>query len=124
MKAATVALLRWLVQQYPAFRPYEVGRTLIGHSHIAPKHRANCPGPNADLFGLASATNAPTSHRYRLKAPAAVFEAPSTRGPIALQGAAVLQAGAIVEVDDARADGWFHLSSGLGFIPAGVVEAV
>jgi hypothetical protein len=58
MHAATVALLRWLAEQYPAFRPYAVPRTLIGHRHLAPIHRANCPGPATDLAALAMAANA------------------------------------------------------------------
>jgi hypothetical protein len=60
--------------------------------------------------------------RYRLKAPAAIFETPTPRGPIALGGGAVLAKGEVVELDEIRSDGWGHLKNGVGFLPVAVLE--
>jgi hypothetical protein len=68
--------------------------------------------------------------RYRLKAPAAIFETPTPRGPIALGGGAKIEEGAIVVIDDLRADGWAHIGAAspqfanVGFLPVGVLELV
>lgn len=58
---------------------------------------------------------------YRLLAPAAIFERPDPRGPIALGGHAQLREGELVDVDEVRADGWAHLKNGVGFVPRGVL---
>jgi len=58
MDAATVALLRWLAEQFPAtLKPYRPLVNLIGHCHIGPIHRAHCPGPHVDYVALATAAN-------------------------------------------------------------------
>jgi hypothetical protein len=62
--------------------------------------------------------------RYCLRAPAAIFETPTPRGPIALGGGAVLSAGEVVAVDEVRSDGWCHLASSVGFLPIAVLEAL
>ena len=124
MTTATVLLLRWLAVQYPQFAPYEAGRTLIGHSHIAPRHRANCPGPNADLAGLARVANGPPAPAtYRVTAAMWVSETPGPYGPIALQGAATLPRGAVVEIDEVK-EGWAHLANQTGFVPIGGLERI
>jgi hypothetical protein len=65
MLDACVDLLQWLAGEFSALRPYVVPRTLIGHRHIGPKHRANCPGPNIDLTALALQANGPTDWDVR-----------------------------------------------------------
>lgn len=60
MDKATIALLRWLAEQYPLqLRPYRPLVNLIGHRHIGPVHRANCPGPHVDFSVLAARVNNP-----------------------------------------------------------------
>jgi hypothetical protein len=55
---ATVDLLIWLGKKYPSLLPYRVGSTLIGHRHLDPKDKANCPGTGIDLVTLAALANA------------------------------------------------------------------
>lgn len=58
MDDATIALLQWLATQYPAtLQPYRAFINLIGHRHIGPIHRANCPGPHVDFGVLATRAN-------------------------------------------------------------------
>lgn len=62
--AATVDFLRWLASQQPDLAPWVVGRTLIGHHHLDPLGRANCPGPLIDLPAIAASANAPRRRIY------------------------------------------------------------
>ncbi len=57
MLGATVDLLKWLGSQYPVLLPFTPLRTLVGHSDIAPIHRANCPGPATNIAELAAQVN-------------------------------------------------------------------
>lgn len=62
--AATVEYLRWMALQQPELGPWVPGRTLIGHHHLDPLGRANCPGPLLDLDAIAAAANAPRARVY------------------------------------------------------------
>lgn len=44
--------------------------------------------------------------------------------PIALNGAAKLKPGTIIEVDRIYSDGWCHISSGIGFVSGAYLQAV
>src|SRR4051794_25728657 len=46
---ANVELLVWLGKKYRSLTPYVVGSTLIGHSHLDPRDKSNCPGSGVDL---------------------------------------------------------------------------
>lgn len=58
---------------------------------------------------------------YRTTHPVAIFETPTAKGPVALKGAAVLNSGETVAIDEIRVDGWAHLADGVGFVPVGVL---
>lgn len=54
---ANVELLVWLGLRFPSFLPYTVGQTLLGHRHIDPLDKSNCPGAGVDLEAMAQAAN-------------------------------------------------------------------
>ncbi len=58
---------------------------------------------------------------YRARAPMWISETPSPFGPIALQGAAVVEAGEVLDIDEVK-NGYAHTRSGVGFLPAGGLE--
>lgn len=58
-READTKLNRWLASVYPSLAPFVVGRTLIGHYHISPIAKPNCPGPLVDLAERARAANPP-----------------------------------------------------------------
>lgn len=131
-------LLRWIGQQTGLV--WTPRQTLIGHYEISPISRAHCPGPTVEWERLAAAGNgasAPAITRMRVINPCSTDPAdnfaavrqgpgvnPKTRQvyPVALGGTARLEPGAIVEIDQVRADGWVHLASGLGFVSLTLLE--
>jgi hypothetical protein len=60
MKAATVALLKWIASETGMV--YVEGKTLIRHGNINPTDRPRCPGASFDLAALATAANVPDEH--------------------------------------------------------------
>lgn len=60
---------------------------------------------------------------YRVIAPMWISETPTPKGPVALQGLAVVMEGQTIEVDEVK-NGYAHLTSGLGFLPIGGLEIV
>ncbi len=52
---ASQSILRWVQQETGLV--YIAEDTLIGHYHISPKNRANCPGPYFDLTAMAAGGN-------------------------------------------------------------------
>jgi N-acetyl-anhydromuramyl-L-alanine amidase AmpD len=116
MNAATVRLLQWIAQQIGM--RYVPLVTLIGHVHIGPTHRPNCPGPHVDYAALAAAANGELQ-RYRVIDGidfAAVRQAPKRSAIMAGQ----LAPGRMVLIDGWK-DGWAHMSRlnperDLGFI--------
>lgn len=120
---ADTRLLRWLAAQFPALAPYVAGLSLIRHADISPISKPNCPGPLVNLSERAQAANGtpppPPIGMYRALAPMWISETPGPRGPIALGGAAIVQAGDILDIDEVRADGYAHLRSAVGFVPIG-----
>lgn len=63
--------------------------------------------------------SAPGPAAYRVLAPMWISETPTPQGPIALGGAAWVQAGEIVQVDEVRPDGYAHTADHRGFLPIG-----
>jgi len=121
---ALVQALRYIAGVFTSVAPYAVGRTLIGHYHISPRNRPNCPGPHVDLAALAVLANGPKPKQtYRLKAPMWISETPTPFGPIALNGRAVLREGELIDVDEVK-NGQAHLANGVGFLPIGGLELV
>ena len=109
------------------------GVTLIGHRHIGPIHRPNCPGPNVDLGYLARLANErpALAGTYRISvAPdefALVRQGPGTQFP----KTARLAPGTIIDVDmgvfgtlviGSRL--WMHLRDGRGFVHRSLMEPV
>jgi N-acetyl-anhydromuramyl-L-alanine amidase AmpD len=69
--AAVVRILQYVHEQFPTMLPtWAFMQTLIGHCHISPIERANCPGPHVDYAALAASANEslPITKRYRVKA--------------------------------------------------------
>lgn len=64
----------------------------------------------------------PPAVAYRVIAPMWVSETTSPHGPIALDGQGFVWTDDVVMIDEARADGWYHLANGEGFLPAGGLE--
>lgn len=114
--AAVVKIMQWCAAQYATLAPYAYMRSLIGHCHISPVSKANCPGPHVDYAALAAAANAAQPRivhagpfgaiartDYRAPAPAAAYFAPGTA----------------IEIDDFFQNGYRHAGSGIGFIADG-----
>ena len=59
--------------------------------------------------------------RYVARHTQAVFEAPVPDAKVALNDTAVLIEGQTIDIDEVAHGGWAHLSSGLGFVPVGVL---
>lgn len=122
---ATVAFLRWAAQQWPQLAPYVVGRTLIGHHHLDPKGRANCPGPLLDLPAIAAAANVPLRRFFH------VLGLPIYRdSKLTAPSGQTLPPGSVVAIDRVHAEqpndyapSAGHLESGAGFIDLNGTEA-
>lgn len=122
---ATVAFLRWAAQQWPQLAPYVVGRTLIGHHHLDPRGRANCPGPLMDLPAIAAAANAPT-RRFAHVLGLPIYQDSKLTRP----SGQTLPPGSVVAIDRVAAEqpadyapSAGHLESGAGFIDMNGTEA-
>lgn len=59
---------------------------------------------------------------YKALAPMWISETPGPHGPIALQGAAVVYPGEVLDIGAVLDVGYAHLRSGLGFVPIGGLE--
>jgi len=114
--SAVVRIMQWCAAQAPTLAPYAYMHSLIGHCHISPVSKANCPGPHVDYAALAAAANAAQPRivhagpfgaiartDYRAPAPAAAYFAPGTA----------------IEIDDFHTNGYRHAISGIGFIADG-----
>lgn len=117
---AVVRILQYVHSLFPtAFASWVPLHTLIGHCHISPIARANCPGPKCDYQALASAANVPppppsplpVKQTYRVKG-TPIYQAQNLLGPTA----GFLLPGDVIEVDVLYEDSVGHLKSGLGFI--------
>lgn len=60
--AAVVKIMQYCADRYPTLDPYIYMRSLIGHKHISPKSKPNCPGPYTDYARLAQAANRVTTY--------------------------------------------------------------
>lgn len=114
--AAVVRVLQYVQSQFPTAIPSYVPLiSLIGHCHISPIARANCPGPKCDYAAFAAAANAPAMplpivQSYRVLG-TPIFQKQNLTGAIV----GYLQPGEIVEVDMAYDNGAFHLKDQRGF---------
>jgi N-acetyl-anhydromuramyl-L-alanine amidase AmpD len=111
--AAVVRILQYVHEQFPTMLPtWAFMQTLIGHCHLSPIERANCPGPHVDFAALAAAANAPPppaiTKRYRVRG-LPVYERSDRTGP--LWGH--LKQDEVIEIND-LSNG--HLKDGRGFI--------
>lgn len=113
--AAVVRILCYLHEQFPTLLPaWAFMQTLIGHCHISPKARKNCPGPHVDYVALAAAANAasappaPPARAYTVRG-LPVYQRSDRKGP--LWG--YLSAGETVVIDDASNG---HLADNRGFV--------
>lgn len=117
----TAALHRWanLGATLNAHRDCMAGRTCPGNAMYAimPQLRARLAAALAPPV-----PPKPTPVLYRAIAPMYISETPSPRGPVALQGQAVVYQGDTVVIDEVRSDGWCHTQDGVGFLPIGGLE--
>jgi hypothetical protein len=110
-----------------AKRRYPQGQ-IVGHKEIAlPGYGTTCPGAlwtewKPRLLARVNQLLAlPGAGLYRVLAPMWISETPGPFGPIALAGAAIVQAGELLPIDQVK-DGYAHLESGVGFLPIGGLE--
>lgn len=108
-----VALHRWagLGPDLVAHRDCMADRTCPGDAFYALK-------PQLQLRLAARLVGA---GRYMARHTQAVFEAPVPDSKVALNDTAHLVEGQAVDIDEVAHGGWAHLSSGLGFVPVGVL---
>jgi len=122
--AAVVRILRYLHEQFPTMLPaWAFMQTLIGHCHISPVTKANCPGPHVDYAALAAAANAtdaPTTKRYRVKR-RYVTQRQEDNGPPRVRE---LIAGEELVIDTWYSNGRAHLASGEGFVDLADLESI
>lgn len=118
--AAVIKIMEWCADQYPSLSPYAFTHSLIGHCHISPMSKPNCPGPHVDYIGLASAANSIaiiiTAHAgqygaiarqdYMAAAPAAAYFVPGTA----------------IELDSFAKNSYRHCVSQIGFIAEGDLD--
>lgn len=109
---AIVALHKWsgLPANINAHRDCMAGRTCPGDAFYAilPSIRQRVH----DRLALAG--------KYIVRHTQAIFEAPRPDSPVALNDTAQLIEGQAIDIDEIKL-GWCHLSSGLGFVPAGIL---
>jgi N-acetyl-anhydromuramyl-L-alanine amidase AmpD len=122
--AVQVAALTWLVRLLMARFAIVIG-LIDTHRKIAlPAGRKVDPSDwsDADFYRWrASLTPAPPPSAvgfYVALAPMWISETPTPRGPIALQGKAVVEQGEVLDIDEVKND-FGHLRSGVGFLPIG-----
>lgn len=113
---AVVRILRYVHELFPTLIPSWIPfQTLIGHCHISPIERANCPGPLCNYDVLAKLANVTTplpvvQHYCARGLP--VYQQQNLTGPTA----GFLATGDVVDVDVLYSNGAGHLKSGLGFV--------
>lgn len=109
--AAVVRILQFVHSQFPALT-WAFMQTLIGHCHISPIARANCPGPHVDYAALAAAANAGMPpKKYRVRG-IPVYEQADRHGP----QWGTLKQDDVIEIND-MSNG--HISTVNG-VPAGI----
>jgi hypothetical protein len=89
-------------------------------------NKPECPGakivPDYAIPILKEVVSPPTPPStvgfYVALAPMWISETPTPRGPIALQGKAVVEQGEVLDIDEVKND-FGHLRSGVGFLPIG-----
>lgn len=108
-----VALHRWagLGPQLKAHRDCMAGRTCPGDALYA-----LLPTLRTQLYGRLHGAGI-----YMARHTQAVFEAPTPTARVALSDTARVVEGMRLDIDEVRPDGWAHLTSGLGFVPIGVL---
>lgn len=115
--AAVVRILQYVQSQFPSFISSWIPLvSLIGHCHISPIERANCPGPLCDYQALATAANAPVMplpvvQRYQVVG-LPIYEAENLQGELAGH----LKDTDTVEINMLYANGAGHLKDGRGFV--------
>lgn len=115
--AAVVKIMQWCEEQFPMLGPYTFLHTLIGHCHISPVTKSNCPGPHINYAALAAAANATQPRTVRAGPFGAIAQ--QDRRPDALS-ARYYAPDKIIEVDDLT-NNYYHTVDQAGFIPAGQV---
>ncbi len=123
--AAVVRILCYLHETFPTMLPvWTPLLSLIGHCHISPIARANCPGPHVDYAGLAASANGPPppplTKQYRAKHHYVTQRQEDNGPPIVRE----LVPGEVVEVDKWYTNGRVHLATGEGFADLADLEAV
>lgn len=120
--AAVVRILRYVHEIFPTLLPsWEPLSSLIGHCHISPKARANCPGPHVDYAALAAAANgAPAPKRYRVKHRYVTQRKEDNGPPIVRE---------LIPGEELVVDAWYtnnraHLADGSGFVDLADLEAL
>lgn len=96
---------------------------ILRHAQIDAARRKDTVGLSVNEIESWCIKAAAPTH-YRATAPMWISERPDPRGPIALQGLAVVMAGERIEVDEVRADGYVHLANHTGFLPIGGLEKI
>lgn len=122
--AAVVRILQYVHSAFPSLIPaWSFMQTLIGHCHISPVARKNCPGPHVDYAGIAAAANGtptpPVPRAYRIKG-LPIYQQQSLSGPLA----GVLETGEVVMVDQTYPNGAAHDKLGRGFFDLDGAEAL
>lgn len=95
---------------------------ISAHRHY---NKPACPGDQItnDYYIKALQVASPPTKpifRYIARHTEAIQEAPRADAPVALNDTAQVVEGAVVEVDEVRADGYLHLANGVGFVRKGV----
>jgi len=121
--APTAAQQQLLIDALAALHRWAgLGPNLNAHRDCDPR---TCPGDafyaiKASLrVRLAAALSG--AGLYRARAPMWISETPGPSGPIALGGAAIVQAGELLPIDEVKSS-YAHLESGVGFLPIGGLE--
>lgn len=117
--AGVVKIMQWCASQYPHLAPYTFMHSLIGHCHISPVSKVNCPGPHVDYAALAAAANAAQPRIVR----AGPYGAIARQDYQALSKAAAYFApGTEIAIDSFYTNGYRHAASGIGFLADGDLE--
>lgn len=115
--ASVVKIMQWCAVQFPTLAPYAFMHSLIGHCHISPVSKANCPGPHVEYAALANAANAIT---ITTKAYAGPFGAIARQDYMAAApAAAYFDPGTSITLDTFAKNSYRHVANGIGFIAEG-----
>ena len=113
-RQAYADLCRFLIARHPITH-----RNVAAHRWIAPGRKFDpTDWPNEQLRPWITALFSAPAVSYRATAPMWISETPTPRGPIALQGQAIVWTGDTVIVDEVKND-YAHLANGVGFLPVG-----